>query len=126
MLKNNRKINLVLYIDSLMIGGMHRQTLYLAKYLNKNIFNVSVLTQNTDKGGLREEFYNSGCKMIDLGRDSIPDKKKSFNPFISFKLYKILKKEKTDIIYLNAAPNLIYFKLANFFFIQKNFVDRVI
>ena len=116
---NNRKINLILYIDSLMIGGMHRQTLYLAKYLNKNIFNVSVLTQNTDKGGLREEFYNSGCKMIDLGRDSTPNKKKSFNPFLSFKLYKIFKKENTDIIYLNAAPNLIYFKIVNFFLIKK-------
>ena len=51
-MNNNRKINLILYIDSLMIGGMHRQTLYLAKHLNKKIFNVSVLTQNTNKGGL--------------------------------------------------------------------------
>jgi len=57
--------------------------------------------------------------MIDLGRNSTPNKKKSFNPLISFKLYKILKKEKTDVIYLNAAPNLIYFKLVNFFLFKK-------
>ena len=56
--------------------------------------------------------------MIDLGRNSIPQKKR-FNPFISFKLYKIFKEEKTDIIYLNAAPNLIYFKLANYFLNKK-------
>ena len=115
------KINLILYIDSLMIGGMHRQTLYLAKYLDKNKFDIIVLTQNTNEGGLRNEFYNSGCKMIDLGRNSIPSKKKkSFNPFISYKLYKkIFKREKTDVIYLNAAPNLIYFKIANFFLNKK-------
>ena len=102
-----------------MIGGMHRQTLYLAKYLDKNKFDIIVLTQNTNEGGLRNEFYNSGCKMIDLGRNSIPSKKKSFNPFISYKLYKIFKREKTDVIYLNAAPNLIYFKIANFFLNKK-------
>lgn len=102
-----------------MIGGMHKQTLYLAKFLNKNIFNIVVLTQNTNKGGLMEEFYSSGCKVLDLGRNSLPTNKKSFNPLVAFKLLSILKKEKIDIVYLNAAPNLIYFLIAKLFLFRK-------
>ena len=113
------KKNVLLYIDSLMVGGMHKQTLYLAKYLNKNIFNIIVLTQNTDQGGLREEFYSSGCKVLDLGRNSLPTNKKAFNPLVAFKLLSILKKEKIDIVYLNAAPNLIYFQIAKLFLFRK-------
>ena len=113
------KINVLLYIDSLMIGGMHRQTLFLAKYLDKDIFNVVVLTQNTSTGGLRNDFLDTNCKILDLGRDSIPTRKKPFNPFLAYKLYKILTREKIDIIYLNAAPNLIYFQIANLFLFRK-------
>jgi glycosyltransferase involved in cell wall biosynthesis len=109
------KKNILLYIDSLMIGGMHKQTLYLAKYLNKSLFNVTVLTQNSDSGGLKEEFFNSGSKILDLGRDSSPSNKKAFNPFIAFKLLKVLKNEDIDVIYLNAAPNLIYLLIARLF-----------
>jgi glycosyltransferase involved in cell wall biosynthesis len=109
------KKNILLYIDSLMIGGMHKQTLYLAKYLNKSLFNVTVLTQNSNSGGLKEEFFNSGSKILDLGRDSSPSNKKAFNPFIAFKLLKVLKNEDIDVIYLNAAPNLIYLLIARLF-----------
>lgn len=113
------KKNILLYIDSLMVGGMHKQTLYLAKYLNKSKFNIVVLTQNTNNGGLREEFINSGCKVLDLGRNSIPNSKKPFNPLVAFRLLSVLKKEKVDIIYLNAAPNLIYFLIARVFLFKK-------
>ena len=113
------KKNILLYIDSLMVGGMHKQTLYLAKYLNRDIFNVIVLTQNTNNGGLKEEFYNSGSKIIDLGRDSSPSNKKAFNPFLAFKLLRVLKSEDIDVIYLNAAPNLIYYLLARVFLWKK-------
>jgi glycosyltransferase involved in cell wall biosynthesis len=113
------KINVLLYIDSLMVGGMHKQTLYLAKYLNKNIFNIVVLTQNTDQGGLREEFYSSGCTILDLGRNSLPSIKKPFNPLVAFQLLSVLKKENIDIVYLNAAPNLIYFLIARLFLFKK-------
>lgn len=113
------KKNILLYIDSLMVGGMHKQTLYLAKYLNKSIFNIIVLTQNNSNGGLREEFYNSGCKVLDLGRNSLPSNKKPFNPLVAFRLLNVLKKEKIDIVYLNAAPNLIYFLIARLFLFKK-------
>lgn len=116
---STNRINVLLYIDSLMIGGMHKQTMYLAKYLNKVKFNVIVLTQNTKSGDLRKEFNDSGCKILDLGRDSVPARKKSFNPFLSFSLLRVLKNEQIDIVYLNAAPNLIYFQIAKLFLFRR-------
>ena len=98
-----------------MIGGMHRQVLYLAKHLNKMVFEPIVCTQNSPNGGLREEFEKSGCKLIDLDRNSIPERKKRFNPFLAFKLLHVLKTEKPHIIFLNAAPNLFYFRIARLF-----------
>lgn len=102
-----------------MIGGMHKQTLYLAKYLDRTKFDIIVLTQNTSTGGLRDEFLKTGCKILDLGRNSIPQKKKNFSLMVSFKLRTVLKNEDIDIIYLNAAPNLIYFLIAKLFLTKK-------
>lgn len=102
-----------------MVGGMEKQTLYLAKYLNKELFNVIVLTQNTDKGGLRDEFYQTGCKILDMGSNSLPTNKNSFNPLLALKLVKVLKKERIDVVYLNAPANLIYFQIAKLFLFRK-------
>ena len=102
-----------------MIGGMHKQTLFLAKFINKNIYNVVVLTQNTNKGGLKEDFEKCGCKILDLGRNSLPIDKKLFNPLVAFKLLHILRIEKIEIVYLNAAPNLVYFQIAKLFLFRK-------
>ena len=44
------KLKVMLYIDSLLIGGMHRQVLYLAKHLNRAVFEPIVCTQNTPNG----------------------------------------------------------------------------
>lgn len=102
-----------------MVGGMEKQTLYLAKYLDKALFNVIILTQNTDKGGLRDEFYQTGRKMLDMGRNSLPTNKNSFNPLLALKLVKVLKKERIDVVYLNAPANLIYFQIAKLFVFRK-------
>jgi glycosyltransferase involved in cell wall biosynthesis len=108
-------IKVFFYIDSLMIGGMHRQILHLAKYLNRENFEPVICTQNSSSGGLREEFKLAGCKLIDLGRNSTPEKKKGFNLFVSFRLLKVLKTEKPNIIFLSAAPNLLYYRIAMLF-----------
>jgi glycosyltransferase involved in cell wall biosynthesis len=114
-----KRKNVLLYINSLMVGGMEKQTLYLAKYLNKELFNVIVLTQNTDKGGLRDEFYQTGCKILDMGSNSLPTNKNSFNPLLALKLVKVLKKERIDVVYLNSPANLIYFQIAKLFLFRK-------
>jgi glycosyltransferase involved in cell wall biosynthesis len=104
------KIKVLLYIDSLMIGGMHRQILYLAKHLNRDDFEPIVCTQNTPKGGLREEFERSGSKLVDLKR------KWRVDLLIIYRLIKLLRAEKPDIIFLNAAPNLFYYHIARIFY----------
>jgi len=107
-----RKINVLLYIDSLMIGGMHKQTYYLANYLDRNKFNVTVLTQNSNTGGLRQQFLNTGCILRDLGRNSTPGKKKRFSLSVSYRLARVIKELEIDVVYLNSAPSLIYMQFA--------------
>ena len=48
------KIKTLFYNDSLMFGGMHKQILYLAKYLNRQNNEPIICTQNSSKGGLKE------------------------------------------------------------------------
>ena len=98
-----------------MIGGMHRQVLYLAKHLNRAVFEPVICTQNSSAGGLREEFERSGCRLIDMKRNSTPERKKKFDPSLAFRLLNVLKAEKPHIILLNAAPNLFYFRIAMLF-----------
>ena len=71
-----KKIKVFIYIDSLMIGGMHKQVLYLAQFLNKKKFKVIICTQNSSKGGLSIRFKKSGCTLIDLGRTQLHKVKK--------------------------------------------------
>ena len=98
-----------------MIGGMHKQVLYLAQFLNKKKFKVIICTQNSSKGGLSLRFKKSGCTLIDLGRDSTPQSKKGFNINVSLMLFKRLNKYKPHLILINAAPNLLYYKIAERF-----------
>ena len=110
------KIKVLLYIDSFMVGGMHKQILYLAKYLNREKIDLIICTQNSSEGGLRNQFIKTGCKLIDLNRNSTPKNKKPFNPFMSLRLLKVLKDENPNIIFLTAASNLLYFRFSNFFY----------
>lgn len=111
-----RKIKIFLYLDSLMIGGMHKQVLYLAKHLNRNIFEPVVCTQNTPYGGLREQYQQANCKLIDLQRFE-----KKLDLSLSFRLLRVLKEEQPDVIFITAAPNLLYYRIAKLFY-RKNII----
>jgi len=113
---NKTKIKVLLYIDSLMIGGMHRQILYLARFLDRNKYEPIVCTQNSRSGGLRNEYERSGCRLIDLNRNSVPGNKKVFDPFVSIKLLQVLNAERPHIVMVNAAPNLVYLRIALLFY----------
>gem|GEM_PF-5771574 len=93
---------------------MHKQVLYLAKYLNKEIFEPVVCTQNTPNGGLRESFEASGCKLIDLDRNE-----KKIDLLLVSRLLVLLRAEKPAIIFITAAPNLFYFRIAKIFYKDK-------
>jgi glycosyltransferase involved in cell wall biosynthesis len=102
------KTKIYFFIDSFRIGGMHRQILYLVKYLDRSLFEPIVCTQS-QFGGLAKEFEKSGCQLVDLkwkGRGSLA---------ILFRLIKALNKDKPDIIFITQIPNLIYFLLARLF-----------
>lgn len=106
------RIKVFFFIDSLMIGGMHRQVLNLVKHLNKDVFEPIMCT-SSPKGGLREEFEQTGCKLIDLNW------KRKIDPPIINRLIKILKIEEPDIIYITEAQNLIYYQISKIFWHKK-------
>lgn len=103
------RIKLFIYIDSLRIGGMHRQMLYLAKHLNKEIFEVVVCAQKL-VGGLLVEFELTGCKLIDLGW------RRRLDPETLIQLIKALKAENPDIVFISEPQQLLYYRVAKLFF----------
>jgi len=102
------RIKVCFFIDSFMVGGMHRQVLYLVKHLNKEIFEPFMCT-SSPYGGLRGEFEQTGCKLLDLNW------KRKFDPPIIYRLIKILEAEKPNIIYITEAHNLYYYQIARIF-----------
>lgn len=102
-------IKILFFIDSLMLGGMHRQVLYLVNNLDRARFDSVVCTHNSPNGGLRDEFHESGARIYDLER------RKKIDPRLVFNLRKILRLEKPDIIFLTEPQNFFYFRLATLF-----------
>ena len=92
-----------------MLGGMHRQILYLAKYLDKTLFDSIVCTHNSPCGGLKEEFWHSGAKIYDLQR------KFRIDINIIYRLIRILYLEKPDIVFITEPQNLFYYRIAKLF-----------
>jgi len=109
---SNKKINILIFIDSFRVGGMHKQILYLARYLNREIFELIICTSSSN-GGLKTEYEQTGRKLIDLGW------KRSFDLAVFKQLIKVLKFEKPDIIFITMAQNLVYFRLSNLFLKNK-------
>ena len=109
---NSNKIKVFFFIDSFRIGGMHRQLLYLVKYIDKQRYEPIMCTSNS-KGGLLEEYEKTGCKLINLKW------KRSFDPAIALRLLSVLYSEKPNIIFICEAQNFIYFRAANLFYFKR-------
>lgn len=109
---SSKRIKLFIYIDSLRIGGMHRQMLYLAKHLNKDDFEVLICTQHLT-GGFLSEFEQTGCKLFDLGW------RRKLDLSIILRLVNVLEIESPDIIFITEAQNLFYYRLARLFWHRK-------
>lgn len=106
------KIKIVFYIDSFMIGGMHRQVLYLVKDINKSIFEPIVCVTGFH-GGLKDSFIDTECKLHDLKW------KGGFDIKISARLGRFLKKEEPQLIFICEPQNLIYYRLSKIFYSSK-------
>lgn len=88
---------------------MHKQVLYLAKYLDRKKFDCIVCAQS-NAGGLYEEYKSSGARVETLQwrrRLQIG----VFKRFINF-----MKKEKPDIIFISTPQNLLYYRVARIFY----------
>lgn len=107
-----KRIKIIFFIDSLKIGGMHKQILYIVKHLNKDVFEPVMCTQ-IPIGGLREDFEKVGCKLFDLGW------KRKYDLSTISRLIKILDQERPDIIFITEPQPLFYYQIARLFWHRK-------
>ncbi|MFT4800350.1 MAG: glycosyltransferase involved in cell wall biosynthesis [Flavobacteriaceae bacterium] len=103
------KIKVLFYLDSFMIGGMHRQMLYLVNNIDKSNFEPIVCVTGFH-GGLKESFIATGCKLHDLKW------KGGFDIKIPIRLRSFLKQENPKIIFICEPQNLIYYRLSRIFY----------
>lgn len=108
-LNHIKKIKIFLFIDSFMIGGMHKQMLYLFKYLNKDQFETVICVLD-DHGKLKTEYVKTSAKIYNLNWKFTGDIKPIF------RLANILRKEKPDIVFITEAVNFLYYRFSKFFF----------
>jgi glycosyltransferase involved in cell wall biosynthesis len=64
-------------------------------------------------GGLRGEFEESGCRLVDLKW------KRTLNPATVYRLIKVLNTEKPDIIFITEPQELFYYRIARIFWRRK-------
>lgn len=96
-----------------MIGGTHRQMLYLIARIDRTKFEPIVCTHLTNEGGLKEDFYSLNIKIYNLARKS------KLDISIFTKLRRILIDENISRIVIFEPQNLIYFRVARLFMSTK-------
>jgi glycosyltransferase involved in cell wall biosynthesis len=111
-----KKLRVFFFIDSFRVGGMHKQILYLLKYLNRQEFEP-VICISSSNGGLSSEYVQSGCKIIDLKW------KRSMDVSMVPRLVKALYSVNPDIVFITEAQNLIYFRIARMFWYKRKFAQ---
>ena len=101
-MKTNEPLRLVFLIRSLDFGGAERQLLLLTKNFPKTNFELNVVCFY-DHGKLFGQFEESGITVISLGKKGRWD----ILPFL-FRMNKIIRKTKPDVIYsFLAVPNIM-------------------
>ncbi len=98
----SRRVNLVFLIRNLAIGGAERQLVALASNLDKDIFDVTVLTLY-DGGELLGDLNRAGVRTVSLGKKGRWDLSS-----ITLQLVRVLRKLKPDILHSElTAQNLL-------------------
>ncbi len=100
-MKRNKK-NLMLIIFNLETGGAEMLVLELAKKINRDLFEVSVCSIE-NMGSLKEELAKSRINTFFLDK-----KPRGFDIKVIFRLIRILRKEKIDVIHTHNLFTLIY------------------
>ena len=104
-----KKINLLYVINSMNNGGAEMVAIRLAERLNKNIFR-SIICSLSDEGPLRSILTNRGIPFYTL------NKKEGKDFSIVFRLRRLLKKEKINIIHSHTIGPLLYSYFSTRFF----------
>ena len=104
--KRNEKINIAIQIDKFAIGGMEQQVNNVAKCLDKNKFNVTVIITGKDKSNIDPGLKQCGIEVIVLNNrltelEALLQKRHFdiVNPHHSLFGFDLWKKYKTKIIY---------------------------
>ncbi len=92
---NKRKINVVHLVEELTIGGLEKILTTIVLYLNKEKYNVSVWCLR-EGGFFADELIKEGIDVKVLHIST------SRNPLNIYKLYKLLKNRKFDVIHTHA------------------------
>lgn len=92
MLPTDQKINVLYIIWSLGLGGAEKVVIDLCKNIDKDKFHPIVCCLN-DKGIFADELEDVGIEVIPLY------KKPKFDPYIIYKIYKLIKKKQIDIVH---------------------------
>lgn len=92
MKKNKRRKKVLSIIGSLGLGGAERVVIDINKNLNKNIFEPIVCCLTT-KGTFSSELEKKNIPVIPLF------KKPKFDPMIIYKICKLIKKKKIDLVH---------------------------
>jgi glycosyltransferase involved in cell wall biosynthesis len=102
---NDRKITVLLAINSMIIGGAEQQLLELARGLDKNLFNVIVVTLYAG-GDLEPEIKKTpNVEYLCLNRKNKID----FSCLI--KIYKLYRRKHVDIVQPFLTPSTLFFLL---------------
>lgn len=103
MLQNKSgKINILLLVPSFDTGGPGTTVLTIACFLDREKFNPIICSMRNSNLKLEERAKEEGIKVINLKMNSI------FDFTVFFKLYRIIKKEKIDILHNHGFRPEIY------------------
>jgi len=107
--KENRKIKILYLITGLNLGGAESVLYNLASKIDKNIFEPVVVSVISG-GPVAKKIKNKGIKTYSL------DAKNKFDLAVPFKLIKIIKAEKPDVIHAHLFHANILARFAGIFF----------
>lgn len=106
MIANNRKYHVMHIVDSLEVGGMENGVVNLANNINKELFTFSICCLS-HPGTLSKRIKDENIEVISLSWRG------GFSPSLFFKLARVFREQKVDIIHTHGWLTLVYSVVAS-------------
>lgn len=100
-------------IDSLEIGGAEVLVVDLSVYLSKQGHDVTILSLKRTESFLTQKVYKNNIRFISFDSSNV------YNPFLAFKIARLLKREKFDILHVHLFPAQYWLALNKKYFGRK-------